>query len=100
MLCDFEEPVAPPQPSRPVRPPNKITTSSGSGLIRTTFSSGAAAMTAPTSYALQRIPDDKSHVLILLLGQSDYRRNYIQLLQVVTILRCGSLPFIVFVNWF
>ena len=24
ILCDFEEPVAPPQPSRPVRPPNKM----------------------------------------------------------------------------
>ena len=31
----LEEPVAPPMPSRPVRPPSKITTSPGAGRSRT-----------------------------------------------------------------
>ncbi len=51
-VCALEEPVAPPQPSRPVLPPSKRTTSPGCGRLRTTFSAGAAAMTAPTSMRL------------------------------------------------
>lgn len=42
-------PVAPPQPSRPVRPPRRITTSPGAGCSRRTFSSGTAPSTAPIS---------------------------------------------------
>ena len=45
----LEEPVAPPQPSRPVRPPMRTIMSPGCGTPRTTFSRGAAAMTAPNS---------------------------------------------------
>ena len=48
-VCSLEEPVAPPIPSRPVRPPTKITTSPGCGSKRSTFSFGAAATTAPIS---------------------------------------------------
>lgn len=49
LLCAFDEPVAPPQPSLPVFPPNSITTSPGSGLRLTTFSFGAAPINAPIS---------------------------------------------------
>ena len=48
-VCTFDEPVAPPQPSRPVRPPTKTTTSPGSGVWRTTSACGTAPMTAPIS---------------------------------------------------
>ena len=51
-VCDLEEPVAPPQPSRPVAPPSRMTISPGSGRSRRTFSAGAAAMTAPISIRL------------------------------------------------
>ena len=47
-----EEPVAPPQPSRPVLPPSRMTMSPGSGTSRMTFSSGAAPTTAPISMRL------------------------------------------------
>ena len=46
------EPVAPPQPSRPVRPPSRMTTSPGAGHSRRTLAAGAAAMTAPISMRL------------------------------------------------
>ena len=36
-VCSFEEPVAPPQPSRPVRPPTSSTMSPGAGTLRRTF---------------------------------------------------------------
>ena len=49
LVCTFDEPVAPPMPSRPVPPPSKMTTSPASGLSRTTESAGEAAMTAPHS---------------------------------------------------
>ena len=52
----FDEPVAPPQPSRPVIPPSKITTSPGSGTSRITFFFGAAAITAPISIRLATYP--------------------------------------------
>ena len=48
-VCSFDEPVAPPQPSRPVRPPTRTMISPAAGRSRTTFSFGAAAMTAPIS---------------------------------------------------
>ena len=48
----LEEPVAPPMPSRPVRPPRRMITSPGAGRSRTTFSAGAAATTAPHSRRL------------------------------------------------
>ena len=51
-VCTLEDPVAPPQPSRPVRPPNKIITSSGSEFSRITFFLGAAPITAPISILL------------------------------------------------
>ena len=51
-VCDLEDPVAPPQPSRPVRPPSKITTSPLCGRSRRTLAAGAAAMTAPISMRL------------------------------------------------
>ncbi len=35
-VCGFEEPVAPPQPSRPVLPPSSITTSPATGFARLT----------------------------------------------------------------
>ena len=50
------EPVAPPMPSRPVRPPSSITASPGAGRERTTFFSGAAATTAPISMRLATYP--------------------------------------------
>ena len=49
---DLDDPVAPPQPSLPVRPPSKITTSPAIGTKRRTFSAGAAPMTAPISILL------------------------------------------------
>ena len=49
VVCSFDEPVAPPTPSLPVLPPNRITTSPKVGSSLTTFSLGAAAITAPTS---------------------------------------------------
>ena len=49
VLCDLEDPVAPPQPSRPVRPPRRMTTSPGAGVSRRTFFSGTAPTTAPIS---------------------------------------------------
>ncbi len=52
LLWLLEEPVAPPMPSRPVRPPSRITTSPGWGRSRTTFSAGAAATTTPHSKCL------------------------------------------------
>ena len=45
----LREPVAPPQPSRPVLPPSRMTMSPGSGTSRMTFSIGAAPTTAPIS---------------------------------------------------
>ena len=45
-------PVAPPIPSLPVLPPNKITTSPGFGVFLTTLAIGAAAITAPVSKRL------------------------------------------------
>ncbi len=49
VVCTLEEPVAPPQPSRPVRPPSRMMMSPGSELSRITPALGAAAMTAPIS---------------------------------------------------
>ena len=51
-LCSLEEPVAPPMPSRPVRPPISRMTSPGAGVPRRTFARGAAAITAPISRRL------------------------------------------------
>ena len=51
-VCDFEEPVAPPQPSRPVLPPSSITMSPGAGLSLLTLLAGAAPTTAPISILL------------------------------------------------
>ena len=48
-VCALEEPVAPPQPSRPVAPPKRTITSPGCGTARTTFSFGEAPITAPIS---------------------------------------------------
>ena len=47
--CAFEEPVAPPQPSRPVLPPSKTITSPSAGTSRTTLDFGEAPTTAPIS---------------------------------------------------
>jgi len=55
-VCAFDEPVAPPQPSRPVRPPTSSTTSPGAGSWRTTLARGAAPMTAPISILLATKP--------------------------------------------
>ena len=51
-VCSFDEPVAPPTPSLPVLPPRRITISPALGSSLTTFSFGAAAITAPTSILL------------------------------------------------
>ena len=51
-VCSLEDPVAPPSPSLPVLPPKRITTSPAFGSSLTTFSFGAAAITAPTSILL------------------------------------------------
>ena len=48
-LWALEEPVAPPMPSRPVRPPSRITTSPGAGSSRRTWLAGVAPTTAPIS---------------------------------------------------
>ena len=56
VVCDLEEPVAPPQPSLPVFPPRSRTTSPFTGLSLITFSAGAAATTAPTSILLATYP--------------------------------------------
>ena len=45
----LEDPVAPPQPSRPVLPPSRTMISPGSEVSLTTFFLGAAPMTAPIS---------------------------------------------------
>ena len=52
VVWDLEDPVAPPQPSLPVLPPSRMTLSPAAGTSRTTFSAGAAAMTAPISIRL------------------------------------------------
>ena len=52
LLWLLEEPVAPPQPSRPVRPPSSTMTSPGAGTSRRTFFAGAAPTTAPISIRL------------------------------------------------
>ena len=49
IVCSFDEPVAPPQPSLPVRPPNKIIKSPSPGVSLRTFSRGTAPITAPSS---------------------------------------------------
>ena len=54
--CALEEPVAPPQPSRPVLPPSSTTTSPAAGTSRRTFFAGAAPTTAPISMRLARNP--------------------------------------------
>ena len=51
-LWALELPVAPPQPSRPVRPPSSTILSPGAGHSRRTFFSGAAPTTAPISRRL------------------------------------------------
>ena len=51
-VCSLDEPVAPPTPSRPVRPPMRRMTSPVAGLPRKTFFLGAAATTAPISMRL------------------------------------------------
>ncbi len=48
----LEEPVAPPQPSRPVRPPSRITKSPAAGVSRRTLAAGTAPTTAPISMRL------------------------------------------------
>ena len=55
-LCSLEDPVAPPQPSLPVLPPIIIMLSVGIGDFLTTFSTGAAATTAPTSILFALYP--------------------------------------------
>ena len=52
LSCFLEEPVAPPQPSRPVLPPRRITLSPACGVSLITFSAGAAPTTAPISICL------------------------------------------------
>ena len=49
LLCAFDEPVAPPQPSRPVLPPRRTITSSFCGHSRITLCFGDAPITAPIS---------------------------------------------------
>ena len=49
VLCALEDPVAPPIPSRPVRPPRRIILSPGSEVSLCTARLGAAPMTAPIS---------------------------------------------------
>ena len=49
VLWTFDEPVAPPIPSRPVPPPTRTITSPASGVSRITISAGLAAITAPSS---------------------------------------------------
>ena len=55
-VCDFEDPVAPPQPSRPVEPPSSITVSPAAGVSRLTLQAGAAAITAPISIRFAAYP--------------------------------------------
>ena len=55
-VCDLEETVASPQPSRPVLPPNKITLSPAEGRSLRTFSAGVAAITAPISNRFAAYP--------------------------------------------
>ena len=50
--CSFDEPVAPPMPSRPVRPPSMMIRSPGTGRSRRTFEAFTAPTTAPTSNRL------------------------------------------------
>ena len=51
-VCSFDEPVAPPQPSRPVLPPTSMITSPFAGTFLITWSAGAAPTTAPISILL------------------------------------------------
>ena len=51
-VCSLEDPVAPPTPSRPVRPPIRRIASPVAGLPRKTCERGAAATTAPISRRL------------------------------------------------
>ena len=56
LVWAFDEPVAPPQPSRPVFPPNRITLSPGVGMVLITFLLGAAPTNAPISYLFATYP--------------------------------------------
>ena len=49
VLCALDDPVAPPIPSRPVRPPRRMILSPGSEVSLCTARLGAAPMTAPIS---------------------------------------------------
>ena len=51
-VCALEEPVAPPQPSRPVLPPRRMMISPGSEVYLITSFLGAAPITAPISILL------------------------------------------------
>ena len=51
-VCSLEEPVAPPQPSRPVLPPKSTTMSPAAGRSRRTALRGAAPITPPISIRL------------------------------------------------
>ena len=51
-LWALEDPVAPPMPSRPVRPPSRMMWSPGAEFSRFTFLRAAAPMTAPISMRL------------------------------------------------
>ena len=55
-VCSFDDPVAPPIPSRPVRPPNISTTSPAAGLSRRTSLARTAPATAPTSSLFATYP--------------------------------------------
>ncbi len=52
----LELPVAPPMPSRPVRPPTRMITSPGAGSSRRTWAWGTAPTTAPISMRLATKP--------------------------------------------
>ena len=90
---DLEEPVAPPQPSRPVRPPSRITTSPGAGVSRAHVSLRSRAHHRADLHALCGI----SVVINLvhkarLQGRSGCRRSCSPRRRSSTSLRCGSLP--------
>ena len=61
MVWDLEEPVAPPQPSRPVLPPSRMTTSPGIGASLRMLLAGAAPSTAPISILFAKIDEQAAH---------------------------------------
>ncbi len=77
-MFPWREPVAPPMPSRPVRPPNISTTSPGTGRSRLTSAARTARPRRRLQDAWPHIRDGISHVHGLWPSLSGFRRMNIR----------------------